>query len=499
MKTATTQTYGLQGIRARPVSVDAHISGGLPAFNIVGLAETIVRESRERVRSAILNSGFDFPNKRITLNLSPADLPKRGGGYDLPIALAVLLASGQISCRATNLAFCGELSLEGQCRPLRGLFPLLLRAEQDGIHLLHPDDQTPCQGLVSSQCHQAVNSLRQACEVLEGRTVCRGQSEPDDEALIPPTPELNLQDIRGQAEAKAALEIAAAGGHNILLVGSPGSGKSMLAQRMPGLLPALSMDDAREVAAIHSVCGSHRLTALEPPLRAPHHTASAAALVGGGVPPMPGEITLAHRGILFLDEFPEFAPKVLQAMREPLENGEIAVSRSSGREQYPASFQLVAAMNPCPCGYAGSDRCDCSREQINRYQRRISGPLLDRIDLWVAVRPQATSDVMLNQLPAGDSSEAVRKRVAAARQVQIQRQGCRNAALGAKQLDSICNLSSSDRQQLGLAADKLGLSLRGLHRMLRVALTIADLQQEALAMNHIFSALAYRDTQGMLS
>ncbi len=499
MKTATTQTYGIQGIRARPVSVDAHISGGLPAFNIVGLAETIVRESRERVRSAILNSGFEFPNKRITLNLSPADLPKQGGGYDLPIALALLIASGQVNCRQSNLAFCGELSLEGECRPLRGLFPLLLRAEQDHVRLVHPPDRAHHQGLVDESCHEAANNLLEACAILEGkRRSSQTTAHPPCETQVQST-QLDLMDICGQAEAKAALEIAAAGGHNILLVGCPGSGKSMLAQRLPGLLPQLNMQDAREVASIHSVCGSHRTQPTEPPIRSPHHTASAAALVGGGAPPMPGEITLAHRGVLFLDEFPEFAPKVLQAMREPLENGEISVSRSSGREVYPASFQLVAAMNPCPCGYAGTDRCDCSRDQITRYQRRISGPLLDRIDLWVAVRSQATSDVMRNQLPAGESSETVRLRVASARQIQLQRQGCSNARLSAKQLDQVCRLDQTSREKLGAAADKLGLSLRGLHRMLRVALTIADLQREELAMTHIFSALGYRDTQGMLS
>lgn len=498
MKTATTTTYGIQGIRARRVGVDAHISGGLPAFNIVGLAETIVRESRERVRSAIINSGFDFPAKRITLNLSPADLPKQGGGYDLPIALAILIASGQIRSPEQPLAFWGELSLDGECRPSRGLFPLLIQAEQDELRLIHPPTAEADHQLVSNDCHLALSHLRDVCSLIERKLNLAEVKPRRLPAQTTNKPSGDLREVRGQTEAKAAMEIAAAGGHNILLVGSPGSGKSMLAQRMPGLLPQLALEDAREVASIHSVCNLARAS-FEPPIRMPHHTASAAALVGGGAPPAPGEITLAHRGVLFLDEFPEFAPKVLQALREPLENGEISVSRASGRQVYPANFQLVAAMNPCPCGYAGTDRCECSRDQINRYQRRISGPLLDRIDLWVAVRSQPTLEVMSRQLPAGPSTAEVRQRVEKARQLQISRQGCINARLSAEALDSICKMDEQMRSQVGTAADKLGLSLRGLHRMLRVALTIADLKQEPLAMTHLFTALGYRDTQGMLS
>ncbi len=478
MPLARVYTRAIAGVDAPQVSVEVDISGGLPAFNLVGLPETAVRESRDRVRAAILNAGFEFPQRRITVSLAPADLPKEGGRFDLPIALGVLAASSQVPNEGFDATeFSGELSLGGALRAVPGALPCVIAAATCGRAVVLPRAVGEEAALVEgadvrvADCLldvvrwlRALESLDAPSEIAVGR-----QHFPD------------LRDVRGQHGARRALEIAAAGGHNLLFCGPPGSGKSMLASRLPGILPTLTQDRALESAAIHSVStlGFDVSQWRQPPFRHPHHTVSGVALVGGGALAQPGEASLAHGGVLFLDELAEFPRAVLDVLREPLETREIHISRARRRARYPASFQLIAAMNPCPCGYFGDTAraCRCSAEQIQRYQSRVSGPLLDRIDLHITVPPVEYTSQQRELL--GESSAAVGARVQAAREHQMARQDCLNADLNVSELHARCALCAEGEQFFAGAASQLKLSMRACHRVLKVARTIADLGGEA--------------------
>ena len=498
MSLAIVHSRAQVGVEAPPVTVEAHLANGLPALTLVGLPETAVKESKDRVRSAIQNAGFDFPPRRITLNLAPADLPKDGGRFDLAIALGVLAASEQVPAASlAELECLGELALSGELRPVQGVLPAALAARAAGRTLVVPRANAEEASLASGLKVLAVDHLLQIAAHLNGHTPLspyQANGLLRQEAAYP-----DLAEVQGQLAAKRALLIAASGGHNLLLSGPPGTGKSMLASRLPGLLPPLSEEEALEVAAIHSVASHAPLTAWpRRPFRQPHHSASGPALVGGGSRPQPGEISLAHHGILFLDELPEFDRKVLEVLREPLESGHIVIARARDKVRFPARFQLVAAMNPCPCGYLGDPggRCRCTPEQIQRYRAKLSGPLLDRIDLHLTVARESTS--LLPSSQAGESSAQVAARVSQARQRQLARQGCANAFLDLPGLQQHCRLPEADRLWLEQACERLNLSLRAAHRLLKVARTLADLEGASeIGRAHLAEALQYRPSSGI--
>ncbi|MEZ5652647.1 MAG: YifB family Mg chelatase-like AAA ATPase [Burkholderiaceae bacterium] len=561
MPLARVLSRALVGIDSPLVEVEVHLANGLPAFHIVGLPEAAVRESRERVRAALLHGGYDFPNRRLTVNLAPADLPKDSGRFDLPIAIGVLVASGQIPAeRTAGRVFVGELSLSGELRPIRGALAMALAMAREASHgdrktappdlasnvsgnadrisacaeadrdadantdeaadadadadvracasvgadidagadagdpartrlgdpthlavgaaqaLVLPAGNTPEVALVPGLTSAPAATFEQVCQDLRGDlrlAQTDGRHAPGGDEIMLPLID-DMADVRGQPFARRALEIAAAGGHSLLLVGPPGSGKSMLAQRLPGILPPLSDGEALETGAIASLAGHFdpRCWRLRP-FRAPHHTASTVALIGGGSRPRPGEISLAHHGVLFLDELPEFGSRTLESLREPLETGLVHIARANHRLSLPASFQLVAAMNPCPCGYLGEPRCRCTPPVIARYQRRLSGPLLDRLDMHLWIAP-VSADALVAATP-GETSTAVAARVAAARDMQMARQGCINGKLPAARIDTACTLEPGARELLIRTASRMQWSGRVLHRVIRVARSVADL------------------------
>jgi len=481
------------GMEAPLVTVEVHLSNGLPSLSIVGLPETAVKESKDRVRGALLNSQFEFPARRITINLAPADLPKEGGRFDLPIALGILAASGQLPADDLgDYEFAGELALSGELRCVQGILPMSIQTQAAGRILLIPAGNTAEATLVRDA---RVLGGRHLLEITAHFTRARRlqQAAPAAPALAD-TGTPDLADVRGQYQARRALEIAAAGGHSLLMLGPPGTGKSLLASRLPGILPEMTEAEALQAAAIRSISGLRVDSAgwKQRAFRAPHHTASAVALVGGGSNPAPGEISLAHHGVLFLDELPEFDRRVLEVLREPLESGRIMISRAARRAEFPAQFQLIAAMNPCPCGYCGdpSGRCHCNIDQIERYRRKISGPLLDRIDLHVEVPRLAFAEL---EGPGGETSATVRQRVVQARQRQLQRSGVLNCRLDNAQLQAACPVDRAARLLLQRAMDQLQLSARAYHRILKVARTIADLEaREQIGDRQLSEAINYR-------
>ena len=492
MSLAVLTSRALVGLAAPEVSVEVHLANGLPAFALVGLPDVEVREARDRVRAALQTSQFEFPQRRITVNLAPADLPKEGGLFDLAIALGILAASGQIPADAlAQYEFSGELSLSGELRPVRGGLALARQAAESGRTLILPAANAAEAALVNGVTILPAPNLLAVVAHLCRHTLL----EPYTGAPLAPPPSYpDLADVKGQVQARRALEVAASGQHSLLFYGPPGTGKSMLAQRLPGLLPPLNDTEALETAAIHSVEGSFRPERWrQRPIRAPHHSASTAALVGGGSTPRPGEISLAHNGVLFLDELPEFDRRVLEALREPLESGHITISRAARRAEFPARFQLVAAMNPCPCGFHGhpDGRCRCTPEQIARYRGKLSGPLLDRIDLLLEVPMLPVAD--LQTAPSGEASAPVRERVARCRAIQLARQGKPNASLAGAEIEAWCQPDAAGGKLLQSAIERLGLSARGYHRILKVARTIADMgEAPAVGAAHVAEAIQSR-------
>ena len=496
-KLAVVQTRARTGLEAPAVTVEVHLSAGLPGLNIVGLPETSVRESKDRVRSALINSGYEFPEGRITVNLAPADLPKEGSRFDLPIALGILVASGQLPEQCTSQReFLGELALSGILRPVTGILPASVACGKTGIQLIVPRENAGLAALVSNTEAIGANSLQDVCHYLSGKKEITPATAPEKQATVSYP---DIADVRGQPQAKRALQIAAAGGHHLLLFGPPGTGKTMLASRLPGILPPLTEAEALEVAAIHSLSSHTSIPNWQQrPFRAPHHTSSAVSIVGGGSVPRPGEITFAHRGVLFLDEMPEFQRAALEILREPLESGEVVITRARGQENFPARFQLVAAMNPCPCGYLGDSRreCRCSVDQVARYRHKLSGPLLDRIDLQIEVASQDTSTVLDLNSETGETqetSELLQKKVIQARAVQIERQKKLNSCLNASELKKMCQLGSKEKQFIVRICDQLSYSARAVHRILRVARTLADIESsQRVTKAHLAESIQYR-------
>ncbi len=483
------------GIAAPPVQVEVHVAGGLPGMTIVGLPATAVREAKDRVRAALQNSGFSIPPRRITINLAPADLPKDGGRFDLAMAIGILQASDQLRADLHDVELIGELSLSGELRPVASLLPSVMASRRSGRALVVP---VACADQAVIARHPR---LRMADHLL---AVCAGLKDASAWPALPLRPPVSalpewrdLGEVRGHARARRALEVAASGRHNLLLLGPPGSGKSLLASTLPGLCPELTEAEALELASIESAShGGFRTERWrQVPFRNPHHSSTAAAMAGGGGIPRPGEISLAHHGVLFLDELPEFRRGVLEVLREPMETGQVRIARVRQRIDYPARFQLVAAMNPCPCGYLGdpSGRCHCSRDAVQRYRGRVSGPLLDRVDLQILVPRLPPAELLQTAKRPAEGSAAVRQRVCAARQRQLDRSGCLNAELPPEALEQVCRMETPARELLQQAGERLQLSGRSLHRVMKVARTIADLEySEIVTVSHLAEALQYR-------